>query len=331
MGGVEREKGVLKLVFPGGYVEVLKNPITAAQVMKRNPRHCVTRPDVFKFPWIVIRPESILRLGRVFYVVPYHTIRRLLESLHTSKNNCSNDSSKQTSAPQAAEVSTTKPPPLRGQKHYAEDHDKESKCFSESESISSKEPTRLDGENRFSREQFYGCQPLIEPTRFHRLVKKRKDAACFKMVNHEHKEDGGGRGYFSGRSTVVPADNQHNRDQQVAEKYSKKQYAVEHWPIASRNNHKHNLKPSKPQDPVDIYSSDEKRLPLANQELHKSANHQDACHFSNLKSCLKKNERNSSRSRSLRVSFAVPVDDDDDDKTWRIQACGDLQEIFDTS
>ncbi|KAK3005885.1 hypothetical protein RJ639_017526 [Escallonia herrerae] len=283
MGGVAREKGVLKLVFPGGYVEVLKNPITAAEVMKRNPRHCVTRPDVFKFPWIVIRPESILHLGRVFYVVPYHTIRRLLESSHTSKNNCSNDPSKETSPPQAAEVSTTKPPPLRGQKHCAEDHDKESKCFSESESITSKEPTRLDRKSRFSREQFYGCQPLIEPTRFHRLVKKRKDAACLKMIYNS-----------------TPADYQDNRDQQKAQKYSKKQYAVEHWPIASRNNHK-NLKPTKPQDPVDIYSSVEKRLPLPYQELHKSANHHDACRFTNLKSCLKKHERNYSRSHRLRM------------------------------
>lgn len=80
MCSVSRENDVLKLVYPGGFVELYRSPITAAQVMKRNPRHCVTRPDVFKFPWIVVRPESILKPGRVFYVVPYHTIRLLLQS-----------------------------------------------------------------------------------------------------------------------------------------------------------------------------------------------------------------------------------------------------------
>lgn len=80
MGSVSGENGVLKLVYPGGFVELHKNPITAGEVMKRNPRHCVTRPDVFKFPWIVVRPESVLKPGRVFYVVPYHTIHRLLRS-----------------------------------------------------------------------------------------------------------------------------------------------------------------------------------------------------------------------------------------------------------
>lgn len=80
MGSFSRENEVLKLVYPGGFVEIYRSPITAAQVMKRNPRHCVTRPDVFKFPWIVVRPESVLKPGKVFYVVPYHTIRRLLQS-----------------------------------------------------------------------------------------------------------------------------------------------------------------------------------------------------------------------------------------------------------
>ncbi|KAJ0054596.1 hypothetical protein Pint_01559 [Pistacia integerrima] len=64
MGAVSSEKGVLKLVHPGGYVEILREPITAAEVIKKNPRHSVTRPDVFQYPWIVVRPESILNLGK---------------------------------------------------------------------------------------------------------------------------------------------------------------------------------------------------------------------------------------------------------------------------
>ncbi|XP_052187939.1 uncharacterized protein LOC127798423 [Diospyros lotus] len=53
MGGSKPEKDVLKLVHPGRQVEIHREPITAAEVMRRNPRHCVARPDVFKFPWIV--------------------------------------------------------------------------------------------------------------------------------------------------------------------------------------------------------------------------------------------------------------------------------------
>ncbi|PIN08223.1 hypothetical protein CDL12_19202 [Handroanthus impetiginosus] len=59
--------------------------------MERYPRHCVARPDVFEFPWTVVRPESILVPGKVFYLVPYHTIyiplkskRQQLESLDPS-------------------------------------------------------------------------------------------------------------------------------------------------------------------------------------------------------------------------------------------------------
>lgn len=70
---------VLKLVHPGGFVEIHQSPIRADEVMKKNPRHCVTRPDVFKFPWIVVRPESVLKPGGVFYIVPFHTIHRLLQ------------------------------------------------------------------------------------------------------------------------------------------------------------------------------------------------------------------------------------------------------------
>ncbi|KAL6010642.1 hypothetical protein ACLOJK_001079 [Asimina triloba] len=80
MGAAEREKGVVKLVHAGGFVEVHRKPIYAHQVMKKNPRHCVTRPDFFEYPWIVVRPDSLLQLGSVFYIVPNHTVYNLLQS-----------------------------------------------------------------------------------------------------------------------------------------------------------------------------------------------------------------------------------------------------------
>ncbi|KAF5181217.1 hypothetical protein FRX31_029199 [Thalictrum thalictroides] len=80
MGSSMQENDVLKLVHPGGFVEFHTKPLTAAQVMKNNPRHCVTRPDVFKFPWIVVRPDSVLKLGTVYFIVPNYTLYRLLRA-----------------------------------------------------------------------------------------------------------------------------------------------------------------------------------------------------------------------------------------------------------
>ncbi|KAK8565205.1 hypothetical protein V6N13_020332 [Hibiscus sabdariffa] len=79
MRTIEAEKGVLKLVHPGRHVETHTEPIIASEVLKRNPRHSVTRPDVFEYPWIVVRPESVLKLGRVFYIVPNLTIYKLIK------------------------------------------------------------------------------------------------------------------------------------------------------------------------------------------------------------------------------------------------------------
>lgn len=79
MGAVERERGVLKLVHPGRYVEIHREPIKASEVLKKNPRHSVTRPDVFEYPWIVVRPESMLNVGKVFYIVPNTTIYKLID------------------------------------------------------------------------------------------------------------------------------------------------------------------------------------------------------------------------------------------------------------
>ncbi|XP_039039447.1 uncharacterized protein LOC120177331 [Hibiscus syriacus] len=53
MRAIEAEKGILKLVHTGRHVETRTEPIIASEVLKRNPRHSVTRPDVFEYPWIV--------------------------------------------------------------------------------------------------------------------------------------------------------------------------------------------------------------------------------------------------------------------------------------
>lgn len=70
----------VKLVFPGGYVELLDRPTLAAEVMARHPRFCVARPDVFREPaGAVTAPDTVLQLGHKYYVVPSSTVRRLLK------------------------------------------------------------------------------------------------------------------------------------------------------------------------------------------------------------------------------------------------------------
>ncbi|KAJ8645862.1 hypothetical protein MRB53_007610 [Persea americana] len=84
MGASGKEESVLKLVHPGRFMEIHRRPVKASEVIEKNPRHCVTRPDVFKFPWIVVSPDSILEPGNVFYIVPNHTIHRLLQTHDSS-------------------------------------------------------------------------------------------------------------------------------------------------------------------------------------------------------------------------------------------------------
>lgn len=68
---------LLRIVHPGGRVEVHDRPVTAAEIMCRNPRCCVAHPFVFQQPWAVVEPDTVLMLGQKFYVVPISTIRKL--------------------------------------------------------------------------------------------------------------------------------------------------------------------------------------------------------------------------------------------------------------
>ncbi|KAF4370294.1 hypothetical protein G4B88_012978 [Cannabis sativa] len=80
MSEILGERGKVKLVHPGRFVEVLKDPITVAEVMRRNPRHLITRPDIFKYPWVVLKPDLILPPGKVFLLVPNRTVYNLIKS-----------------------------------------------------------------------------------------------------------------------------------------------------------------------------------------------------------------------------------------------------------
>lgn len=67
----------VKIVHPGGHVELHDRPVMAAEIMLRNPRCIVAHPNVFKEPWAIVAPDTVLNLGQKFYVVPIGTIRKL--------------------------------------------------------------------------------------------------------------------------------------------------------------------------------------------------------------------------------------------------------------
>ncbi|KAK6911247.1 PADRE domain [Dillenia turbinata] len=191
MGVVTKEKAVLKLVHPGGHVELHKEPITAAEVMNKNPRHCVTRPDVFEYPWIVVRPESILFPGSIFYIVPYHTIHRLMQSstsqgnhahqeqvhslklrdkdhrdLCTSSDKSNRDTTRTESSPEMTRLMC-----LGGALHHS---NRQSKVPSHNKAIlRGKEQAVCASDDELSRGRYLEGYSTSEMSRFHRLVGKR--------------------------------------------------------------------------------------------------------------------------------------------------------------
>lgn len=85
--GAARRGQFVKLVFPGGHVELLDRPVLAAEVMSQHPRFCVARPDVFREPvGAVAAPNTMLHLGHKYYVVPKSTVRRLLKYSSSSSS-----------------------------------------------------------------------------------------------------------------------------------------------------------------------------------------------------------------------------------------------------
>ncbi|KAG6403482.1 hypothetical protein SASPL_135705 [Salvia splendens] len=69
----------LKIVRPGGQVELFLDPIPAGEIMRRYPRYCITRPDFFDSPWIVVRPDSVLKPGEAFFLVPHYTVDKVMK------------------------------------------------------------------------------------------------------------------------------------------------------------------------------------------------------------------------------------------------------------
>ncbi|KAG8379748.1 hypothetical protein BUALT_Bualt07G0121600 [Buddleja alternifolia] len=76
----------IKIVHPGGRVELHDRPILAAELLTRNPKCCVAHPTVFQQPFAVVSPTAMLALGQKYYVVPIATIRKLQLKYSPSQN-----------------------------------------------------------------------------------------------------------------------------------------------------------------------------------------------------------------------------------------------------
>lgn len=77
----------VKIVHPGGHVEIHDRPILAADLLSRHPKCCVAHPDVFHHPYAVVSPSATLSLGHKYYVVPIRTIKRLQLKYSCSQTN----------------------------------------------------------------------------------------------------------------------------------------------------------------------------------------------------------------------------------------------------
>ncbi|KAA8541967.1 hypothetical protein F0562_023119 [Nyssa sinensis] len=53
---------LVKIVHPGGHVELHDRPVLAAEIMLRNPKCCVAHPNVFQQPWAIVAPDTTLSL-----------------------------------------------------------------------------------------------------------------------------------------------------------------------------------------------------------------------------------------------------------------------------
>lgn len=319
MGGVSRENGVLKLVYPGGSVEVHKQAITAAEVMKRNPRHCVTRPDVFKYPWIVVRPESVLSPGRVFYVVPYHTIRRLLQSngimaKGTTDQKKHRHPPKQDSGKGIGGLRKQTPPPPVSQTEEDKWADEVACKLHGSLSNPRQNSRRLI--LFYEQHDEYGCQPLNQPTQSQPRRRKPLHSYEYEEEYYERRHVNLFDNPYAASHLVMKVEKKREVPPKVLDEKKKrtrkirsgeepkKKYPIERWPLT---------KPSTKTYPIHETSIgasfvEEERVTLDTKENR--IFHTTRERITNLKSCLKKKGINAPKPPGLKVTFVFPGDDD---------------------
>ena len=326
MSAVTKEKCVLKLVYPGHFVELHNNPITVAEVMKKHPRHCVTRPDVFRFPWIVVRPDSVLKPGRVFFVVPYHTIYRLLQEKGSSQDQSIVQEVHPPDHSQDHLPCLRKTSVLDSSTELTPEHIGCVSFFSRKSLVQSLTKHNSKSQHDQSSEQDYPIECSVKFTNFHRLLKKQSQNYSQKKEKTEPDDRSAGclrQTYQAEAGSKEMDSNMHCNEKKLCAKMKvqyagdqppKKRYPVEKWPtaIANYKDHQH------------LLAFDTKDL-----GLHPRTNHGSDLEYTKQvtcsKSCLKKHEDDASKSQYLEVSRQYAFDTKDLGLQLRTGIVSDLE------
>lgn len=66
---------VVRVVHLSGHLEEFSRPVTAGEIMGANPNHIITKPssqgDTHRI--LIVSPESILRRGSIYFLIPQST------------------------------------------------------------------------------------------------------------------------------------------------------------------------------------------------------------------------------------------------------------------
>ncbi|KAJ6291302.1 hypothetical protein OIU76_023379 [Salix suchowensis] len=63
---------LIRIVHLNGYVEEITGPITAAEVLKANPNHVLSKPTAQSVvrKILILSPESELKRGSIYFLIP---------------------------------------------------------------------------------------------------------------------------------------------------------------------------------------------------------------------------------------------------------------------
>ncbi|KAK8498350.1 hypothetical protein V6N13_052147 [Hibiscus sabdariffa] len=85
---------LIRIVHLNGYVEEITGPITAAEILKANPNHVLSKPTsqgVLR-KILILSPETELRRGHIYFLIPSSSLpEKKKKSMHHKKRSNNTD------------------------------------------------------------------------------------------------------------------------------------------------------------------------------------------------------------------------------------------------
>ncbi|KAK8605111.1 hypothetical protein V6N13_082568 [Hibiscus sabdariffa] len=89
---------LIRIVHLNGYVEEITGPITAAEILKANPNHVLSKPTsqgVLR-KILILSPETELRRGHIYFLIPSSSLpekkkKSMHHKKHSNNSNSNND------------------------------------------------------------------------------------------------------------------------------------------------------------------------------------------------------------------------------------------------